>query len=122
MREIIDYCNKQGILDTTIVCGDFNMVYKKTYIDKFMIPQVDQVTWFGRRCGNSKRNCRFDRIYTGSKILASNLRIVGNEKIPGLYCYPSDHDGVLLEVHPSDNDGVLLGVQPKVKIIIKKLI
>lgn len=99
LNQIKKYIYQKKISDRVIVCGDFNMIFKEIFqFKKFLKPQVDFITWYGKRFHNTNRSYRFDRIYTGPKIKNTKVEKILNEPINfGLDdLYISDHDGLLL--------------------------
>jgi len=101
MKEIIDYCQEKDILSQKLILmGDLNTVYPKIYrLDRHLTLLVDQPTWFGSRFFDNKAKSRFDRIYISKDMSSSaTVSIVGDEKIPEVDCYPSDHNGLILNL------------------------
>lgn len=95
--QLTKYMREQKILDKSVLCGDFNMVFKTIKgLDHIMTPRVDFVTWFAHRFFDRKKSCRFDRMYTGSKIEVGGLVAVLNKPISDIGIYPSDHNGILM--------------------------
>ena len=99
IKQLSKYIIDQNIQDQLVFCGDLNTNYTKIYtLDKILTSQADFTTWFGNRFHNINRSCRFDRIFTGASILTNQIKPICDTKIDELNCYPSDHNGIMIDL------------------------